>query len=119
MVIFYCLKKEREIKQKSAVYNTCFIILLVTGYYYRDVGIRQSGIPEVRLFGYTRNLPTMPPRDIFQNPWPKSDAFVPPQRNGRGDYYGYYHQAIENERERRRKEFPTSWKIEARDIPKI
>lgn len=56
---------------------------------------------------------------ILQNPWPKSDAWVPIERAGRGEYYGYYHEAIEAERERRKKEYPTSWRIEPRDIPKL
>lgn len=71
------------------------------------------------MFGYTRDLPEMPSKDVFQNPWPKSDGWIAPAREQRGGYYGYYHQAIEDERERRKKEFPTSWKIEPRDIPKI
>ncbi|XP_063421360.1 uncharacterized protein LOC134706389 isoform X2 [Mytilus trossulus] len=88
-------------------------------YYHKDVGLKQTGIPDLRLGGYTRNLPTMPPKDVFQDPWPKSDAWAPPQRAGRGDYYGYYHEAIEAERERRKKELPESMRIEPRDIPKL
>lgn len=61
----------------------------------------------------------MPPKDVFQNPWPKSDAWAPPERAGRGDYYGYYHEAIDAERERRKKELPESMRVEPRDIPKI
>ncbi|OWF35645.1 uncharacterized protein LOC110442695 [Mizuhopecten yessoensis] len=90
-----------------------------SGYYNENIGLLQTGKADLKLFGYTRNLPAMPSKDIFQNPWPKSDAFVPVERKGRGDYYGYYHEAIESERERRKKEFPTSWVIEARDVPKL
>ena len=96
-----------------------FLFILYLGYYHKNIGVKQTGTPELRLFGYTRNLPSMPPRDIFQNPWPKSDAWVPIQREGRGEYYGYYHEALENEQLRRKKDFPTSWRIEPRDIPKL
>ncbi|PVD30138.1 hypothetical protein C0Q70_09400 [Pomacea canaliculata] len=54
----------------------------------------------------------MPSRDIFENPWPKSDAWVPPVRRDHGTYYGYYHDRIEKERERRKRELPFSQKIE-------
>ncbi|XP_046356242.1 uncharacterized protein LOC124135085 [Haliotis rufescens] len=89
------------------------------GYLHKDVGLKQSGVPALRLSGYTRNLPSMPHRDIFQDPWPKADQWVPPARAGRGDYYGYYHEAIDTERERRKKEYPTSMRIEPRDVPKL
>ena len=71
------------------------------------------------LHGYTRNLPDMPPKNIFDNPWPKSDAYVPVDRRNRGNYYGYYHEAIDREQERRRRDFPASWRIEPRDVPTI
>ncbi|XP_060579128.1 uncharacterized protein LOC132736072 isoform X3 [Ruditapes philippinarum] len=90
-----------------------------SGYYHKNIGLKQSGVPALRLAGYTRQLPSMPSKDIFQNPWPKSDAWVPIKREGRGEYYGYYHEAIDGERDRRRKEFPTSWRIEPRDVPKL
>ena len=96
-----------------------FLNMFVAGNYNKNIGLKQSGTPALNLAGYTRNLPSMPPRDIFQNPWPKCDAWVPIRREGRGEYYGYYHEAIEHERERRKKEFPTSWRIEPRDVPKI
>jgi len=90
-----------------------------SGYYHKNIGLKQSGTPALRLDGYTRNLPSMPPREIFQDSWPKCDAWVPIQRQGRGEYYGYYHEAIDAERERRKKEFPTSWRVEPRDVPKL
>ncbi|CAC5371161.1 unnamed protein product [Mytilus coruscus] len=85
--------------------KSCLHCFLISAYYHKEVSLKQTGIPELRLGGYTRNLPTMPPKDVFQDPWPKSDAWAPPQRAGRGDYYGYYHEAIEAER-RRKKELP-------------
>ena len=99
--------------------NFCFYHFLYTGYYHKNIGLKQTGTPALNLNGYTRNLPSMPPRDIFQNPWPKCDAWVPIRREGRGEYYGYYHETIESERERRKKEYPTSWRIEPRDIPRL
>ncbi|KAK3591973.1 hypothetical protein CHS0354_031481 [Potamilus streckersoni] len=90
-----------------------------SGYYHKNIGLKQSGTPELKLFGYSRDLPSMPPKDIFQNPWPKSDAWTPIQREGRGEYYGYYHEAMTRENERRTKTYPTSMKIEPRDIPKL
>uniref|UniRef100_A0A8W8MF65 Uncharacterized protein n=1 Tax=Magallana gigas TaxID=29159 RepID=A0A8W8MF65_MAGGI len=33
-----------------------------SGYYHKDIGLLQTGVPECRLFGYTRDLPSMPPR---------------------------------------------------------
>jgi hypothetical protein len=81
--------------------------------------VLQSGVPECRLFGYTRDLPSMPPRELQDISWPKSDAFVPLERSDRGQYYGYYHEAIERERERRKRELPESMRVEARDIPML
>ena len=104
--------------QAHKSYNNCFFYLF-TGYYHKNIGLKQTGTPALNLNGYTRNLPSMPPRDIFQNPWPKCDAWVPIRREGRGEYYGYYHETIESERERRKKEYPTSWRIEPRDIPRL
>ena len=95
------------------------VLYNILGYYHKNIGLKQTGIPALRLSGYTRQLPSMPSKDIFQNPWPKSDAWVPIKREGRGEYYGYYHEAIDGERDRRRKEFPTSWRIEPRDVPKL
>ncbi|XP_062612089.1 uncharacterized protein LOC134273887 [Saccostrea cucullata] len=86
-----------------------------SGYYHKDIGVLQTGIPECRLFGYTRDLPSMPPRNLQDISWPKSDAFVPLERADRGKYYGY-HEVIERERERRKKELPESMRVEARDI---
>jgi len=90
-----------------------------SGYYHKDIGILQSGVPEVRLFGYTRDLPSMPPRALENVSWPKADAFVPLERADRGNYYGYYDEAMERERERRKRELPESMRIEPRDIPKL
>ncbi|XP_041365605.1 uncharacterized protein LOC121380720 [Gigantopelta aegis] len=89
------------------------------GLYHKDIGIKPCGIPALRLSGYTRNLPGMPPRKIFENPWPRQDAWVPPVRAPRGEYYGYYHEAIENERLCRKKGYPTSMRIEPHDVPKF
>ncbi|WAQ93877.1 hypothetical protein MAR_006348 [Mya arenaria] len=76
--------------------------------------------------GWTKSLPRETRRDAIDmqshdqwDPWPKCDAWVPIQREGRGEYYGYYHEAIEREQERRKKEFPTSWRVEPRDVPQI
>lgn len=88
----------------------CFYTL--AGYYYSRVGLKGSDFPPLMLNGYTRSLPSMPSRDIFENPWPKSDAWVPPVRRDHGTYYGYYHDRIEKERERRKRELPFSQKIE-------
>ena len=95
------------------IVNVC----LTTGYYHKDIGLLRSGKPECRLFGYTRDLPSMPPRSLQDISWPKADAFVPLERGDRGKYYGYYHEAIERETERRRRELPESLRVEARDIP--
>ena len=100
-------------------FHLCIIVnvCLTTGYYHKDIGLLQSGKPECRLFGYTRDLPSMPPRSLQDISWPKADAFVPLERGDRGKYYGYYHEAIERETERRRRELPESLRVEARDIP--
>lgn len=92
---------------------------LFLGYYHKDIGLLQTGVPECRLFGYTRDLPSMPPRALQDLSWPKSDAFVPLERSDRGKYYGYYHEAIERERQQRKKELPESMRVEARDIPML
>ena len=89
------------------------------GYYHKDIGVLQTGIVPLRQFGYTRDLPSMPPRDLQDISWPKSDAFIPMERKDRGNYYGYYHMAMEKEQELRKKELPESMRVEARDIPKI
>ncbi|XP_078320927.1 uncharacterized protein LOC144621479 isoform X2 [Crassostrea virginica] len=88
-----------------------------SGYYHKDIGLLQSGKPECRLFGYTRDLPSMPPRSLQDISWPKADAFVPLERGDRGKYYGYYHEAIERETERRRRDLPESLRVEVRGIP--
>lgn len=45
----------------------CLIICIsFTGYYHKNIGLKQSGTPALRLDGYTRNLPSMPPKEIFQ-----------------------------------------------------
>lgn len=90
-----------------------------SGYYHKDIGLLQTGVPECRLFGYTRDLPSMPPRALQDLSWPKSDAFVPLERSDRGKYYGYYHEAIARERQQRKKELPESMRVEARDIPML
>ncbi|KAK7109989.1 uncharacterized protein [Littorina saxatilis] len=90
-----------------------------TGYYHSRVGIRGSGVPALRLNGFTRALPSMPGRELFLQPWPKSDAWVPPVRRGRGEYYGYYHERIENERVRRNHELPLSQRIEPGHLPMV
>ncbi|XP_076461082.1 uncharacterized protein LOC143293753 [Babylonia areolata] len=88
-----------------------------SGYYFPRVGIRPCNVPELKLNGYTRALPSMPGRELFLQPWPKSDAWTPPVRRGRGEYYGYYHERIENERERRHRELPITTRIDAGHVP--
>ena len=47
----------------------------------------------------------------------ETNAFMPLERGDRGKYYGYYHEAIERETERRRRELSWSLRVKARDIP--
>lgn len=61
----------------------------------------------------------MPSRDLFQDPWPKSDAWVPPVRKSRGNYYGYYHERIEQERERRDRELPIERRVQPQHVPNV
>ncbi|KAK6166281.1 hypothetical protein SNE40_023016 [Patella caerulea] len=89
------------------------------GYFHKDVGLAPSGVPEVRLFGYTRDLPDMPGNTASQRTWTTMDNSAPLARNSRGDYYGFYHQALEAENERRRNYVPMSTKIHPLDVPKI
>ncbi|KAL5007672.1 hypothetical protein ScPMuIL_016478 [Solemya velum] len=81
-----------------------------SGYYHKNIGLKQTGIAANNLFGYTRDLPSMPHKDTFQNPWPRSDAYVTVDRRDRGEYYGYYHEVMDQERVKRRAEFPDSMK---------
>lgn len=91
--------------------------VLILGYYFPRVGLCACDQPSLRLDGYTRNLPSMPSRELFTNPWPKSDAWTPPIRRGRGEYYGYYHERIELERARRQAEQPFSSRISPHHLP--
>lgn len=100
-------------------YRYLIFFVVYLGYYHKDIGLLQTGVPECRLFGYTRDLPSMPPRALQDLSWPKSDAFVPLERSDRGKYYGYYHEAIARERQQRKKELPESMRVEARDIPML
>lgn len=61
----------------------------------------------------------MPHKDTFQNPWPRSDAYVQVDRRDRGEYYGYYHEIMDRERINRRAELPDSMKIDALEVPKL
>ncbi|KAK7469523.1 hypothetical protein BaRGS_00036469 [Batillaria attramentaria] len=88
-----------------------------SGYYHSRVGIRPTNLPPLKLNGYTRTLPCMPSTDTFSTPWPKCDAWTPPIRRGRGEYYGYYHERIEKERDRRWQELPHAMKVEPHHTP--
>ena len=88
-----------------------------SGYYFPRVGIRMCSDPALRLNGYTRSLPSMPGRELFLKPWPKSDAWIPPVRRGRGEYYGYYNERIEKERIRRHRELPITQRIDPSQVP--
>ncbi|ESO97200.1 hypothetical protein LOTGIDRAFT_239166 [Lottia gigantea] len=89
------------------------------GYFHKDVGLHPSGRPELRLFGYTRNLPSMPGDTASQRAWYQNNNPTPAVRNSRGDYYGFYHQALDSENERRMINTPMNFKVQPNDIPKL
>jgi len=89
-----------------------------SGFYGHSIGTAPSGVPGLRLDGYTRNIYGMPPRDIFQSTWPKADSWMPPARAPRGEYYGYYHEAMESERLMRERLRPIHERITPFDTPK-
>lgn len=88
------------------------------GCYGHSIGTQPSGVPAVRLDGFTRHIHGMPPRDIFLNRWPKADSWMQPARAPRGEYYGYYHEAIESERFMRNRLRPIHERITPFDIPR-
>jgi hypothetical protein len=87
------------------------------GFYFPRVGVCGCEWPQLKLDGYTRQLPSMPNRELFIQPWPKSDAWTPPVRRGRGEYYGYYHERIELERARRHAEQDVYRRISPNHLP--
>ncbi|XP_059175027.1 uncharacterized protein LOC131955082 [Physella acuta] len=90
-----------------------------SGLYGHSVGTQPSGVPSLRLNGYTRHLQGTPPRDIFLYRWPKADGWMPPARAPRGEYYSYYHEALEAERFMRSRLLPMREKLSAFDVPRI
>jgi len=90
-----------------------------SGYYGHSIGTKPSGIPSVRLDGYTRHIAGMPPRDIFLHRWPKADSWSQPARAPRGEYYGYYHEALESERFMRQRLRPIHERITPFDVPRV
>ncbi|KAK7012005.1 hypothetical protein BgiMline_003711 [Biomphalaria glabrata] len=83
------------------------------------IGTQPSGVPALRLDGYTRHINGMPPRDIFLYRWPKADSWTAPARAPRGEYYGYYHEALEAEKFMRNRLQPIHRRISAFDVPQI
>ncbi|KAK3758043.1 hypothetical protein RRG08_006622 [Elysia crispata] len=90
-----------------------------SGYYGHSIGTQPSGVPNLRLDGYTRHIHGMPPRDIFLHRWPKADSWMQPARAPRGEYYGYYHEALESERFMRERLRPMRERITPFDIPRV
>ncbi|CAL1530215.1 unnamed protein product [Lymnaea stagnalis] len=90
-----------------------------SGFYSNHIGTQPSGVPSLRLNGYTRHINGMPPRDIFLNSWPKADGWMPPARAPRGEYYGYYHEALESERFMRNRLQSMHDRLSPFDVPRI
>uniref|UniRef100_A0A0B6Z0C3 Uncharacterized protein n=1 Tax=Arion vulgaris TaxID=1028688 RepID=A0A0B6Z0C3_9EUPU len=90
-----------------------------SGYYGHSIGTQPTGVPALRLDGYTRHIHGMPPRDVFLYTWPKSDGWMEPARAPRGEYYGYYHEALESERFTRDRLRSMHERITPFDVPRI